>query len=118
MQDALTHIDSELTRCLKQYPGMIARAPRDLESQVREELNHRYLCIQTAAWIIDQNRPRPAVVKSDEEVRAALIRWQKDIQRDSTVKTLHHDGRIIAALQLVVDSLKPITALPEQKQMF
>jgi len=118
MQDALTYIDTELTRCLKQYPGIIARTPDQYQSTVRDELNHRYLCIQTAAWIIDQNRPRPAVVKSDEEVRAALIRWQKDIQRDSTVNTIHQDGRTIAALQEVIDNLKPIIAQPEQKQLF
>lgn len=118
MKDALLLIDSELTRCLRDYPAIIARAPQDLESQVRHELNHRYLCLQTAAWIIDQKRLRPAVVKSDEDVRAALIRWQKDIQRDSTVKTMHQNGRMIAALQEVVDALNPITAQPEQKNMF
>lgn len=118
MQDALTHIDTELTRCLKEYPRIIEQTPDVYQSQVRAELNHRYLCLQTAAWIIDQKRPRPGVVKPDEEVSAALVRWQKDIQKNSTAKSMHADGRIIAALQLIVDALKPITAQPEQKEIF
>lgn len=118
MQDALNLIDAELSRCLREYPGIIARAPKDLESQVREELNHRYFCLQTCAWIIDQKRSMPKNTKTDEEVIAALIRWQKDIQRNSTVKTMHQDARVIARLQDVVDHLKPITAHPEQKKLF
>ncbi len=49
-----------------------------------------------------------------EEVRAEILRWMKDIQKNSTVKTMHHDGRVVAMLTEFLESTKPAAPAPVQ----
>lgn len=107
---------AELTRRLTEYPQLVS-AITDPSKQTakREEVNHRYLCLQTAIWMDSNGKAqKPAIVKTEEEVRAELIRWQKDIQKDSTVETMLRDGREVAIIQAFLDATAPVVALPVQ----
>lgn len=112
MQFTLSDIlSAELTRRLTAYKQGITAG--DIE---RDTANHRYLCIQTALWIVDGGTP-PAIRKTEEETRAEILRWSKEIQRNSTVKTMHQDGRVVALLQEFLEKTKPITAAPVQTRL-
>lgn len=112
MQITLSDIlAAELTRRLLAYKQLINAG--EIE---RDTSNHRYLCIQTALWIVDGGTP-PAIRKTEEETRAEVLRWSKEIQKNSTVKTMHSDGRVVALLQEFLEKTKPITAVPAQTRL-
>jgi hypothetical protein len=110
MQITITDIlSAELTRCLQQYKQLVA-------DDDKQTANHHYLCIQTALWMI-QGGTAPAIRKTEQEVRADITRWMKDIQRNSTVRTMHADGRVVALLQEFLENTKPITPQPVQTSL-
>lgn len=102
-------ISDEMTRCLQEYKRLA-------EQEHKDALNNRYLCLQTALWMA-QGGKSPAIRMPEDQVRAVIRQWQKDIQRDSTVATMHHDGRVVAILQEFLDDTKPITAAPAQTKL-
>jgi len=102
-------LSDEMTRCLREYKQLA-------EAADKETLNHRYLCLQTALWM-EAGGTAPAIRKSDDEVRYIIRRWMTDIQRDSTVATMHHDGRVVALLSEFLDATKPVTAVPAQQRL-
>jgi len=102
-------LSAELTRCLLQYKQIANEGEK-------EAANHRYLCIQTALWMVSGGK-QPAIRKQTEEVRAEIVRWTKDIQRNSTVKTMHQDGRVVALLQEFLESTKPAVPAPVQTSL-
>lgn len=107
MQITITDLlSAELTRLLLEYKRLSI-------TEEKEVANHRYLCIQTAIWMAGGGR-QPAITKPVEEVRAEITRWMKQIQRDSTVATMHQDGRVVAMLQEFLENTKPLTAQPVQ----
>jgi len=112
MQITLSDIlSAELTRRLTAYKAMI-----NTGEIAQSQANHRYLCLQTALWIVDGGTP-PAIRKTEEETRAEIQRWSKEIQRNSTVKTMHQDGRVVALLVEFLEKTKPITAIPAQTRL-
>src|SRR5690606_40789118 len=78
----LSVIQAELTRRLTHYRDQVAAGHMD-----RETANFRYLCLQTAAWVAGGEKPK--TVTSEEETREEIQRWMREIQRDSTVATMH-----------------------------
>lgn len=106
-------INAELTNRLKNYRSIIASgSPEEVA-----ESNRRYLCLQTALHIAGgtQTLPGGVITKMPmEEVRAELLRWMKEIQKNSTVKTMHHDGRVVALLSEFLESTKPAAPAPVQ----
>lgn len=107
---------AELTSRLSAYQTILqSTSDAAAREEKREQLNHRYICLQTAIWIDANGKgPKPAIIKSPEEVRSELIRWMKDIQKDSTVQTMHRDGRDIAIIQAFLAATAPVVAQPVQ----
>ncbi len=104
---------AELSRRLVSYKEHLAVVPADESTALREQLNHRYLCLQMAASIEDKTT-RPAITKSIEQVHAELRRWMIELQRDATVANYHEIGRTIALITEWMEKTKPITATPTQ----
>lgn len=106
----LSVIQAELTRRMTHYAALIARGDMD-----RETANFRYLCLQTAAWIAGGDKPK--TVTHDEETREEIQRWMREIQRNSTVETMHADGRVVALLTEFLEATKPGTSEPVQTRL-
>lgn len=97
-------LSAELTRRLNSYRLFIAGGEMD-----QATANHRYLCLQTALWMV-AGGDTPAIRKPEEEVREEIQRWIRTIQRESTVATVHQDGRVVALLLEFLEKTKLITA--------
>jgi len=106
----LSVIQAELTRRLTHYRDQVAAGHMD-----RETANFRYLCLQTAAWVAGGEKPK--TVTSEEETREEIQRWMREIQRDSTVATMHHDGRVVALLTQFLQDTAPVTPEPVQTRL-
>jgi hypothetical protein len=107
MQITITDLlSAELTRRLLEYKKLSI-------TEEKEVANHRYLCIQTAIWMAGGGR-QPAITKPVEEVRAEITRWMKEIQRNSTIATVHSDGRNVVMLNNFLESTKPVVQAPVQ----
>lgn len=104
----------ELTRRLSAYRSILAGTPQESIEEKRTELNHRYLCLQWAVFM-DSGGIRPATNKELDEVHEELRRWMREIQRESTVQTMHADGKKIAIIQCFLDATRPV--LPASVQM-
>lgn len=103
-------IQAELTHRLTHYAAQVDAGHMD-----RETANHRYLALQTAAWIAGADKPK--TVTSDEETRDEIRRWIREINRNATVETMHHDGRRVALLEKFLEDTRPITKQPEQARL-
>lgn len=106
----LSIIQAELTRRLTHYADLVDRGHMD-----RETANFRYLCLQTAAWIAGGDRPK--TVTLHEETMDEIQRWMREIQRNSTVETMHADGRVVALLQEFLEANKPAVPAPVQTRL-
>lgn len=112
MQITITDIiQVELSRRLSTYKDLVAAGQMD-----RDTANHRYLCLQTALWMAG-GCERPAIHRAEADTRAEITRWMKQIQRDSTVATMHNDGRVVALLIDFLEKTKPITPHPVQTKL-
>jgi len=104
---------AELTRRLVSYKEQLAYAKTEEFNDLRQQLNHRYICIQMAASIED-NTARPLVTKQIEDVHAELRRWMIEMQRDAVVSNYREIGRTIALITEWIEKTKPIQQLPTQ----
>lgn len=112
MQITITDIlQAELTTRLKRYRSLVDSGEMD-----RDTANHRYLCIQTALWMAGGS-DKPATVTTEDDTRAEIQRWIRTIQRDTTVATMHADGRLVAILEKFLEETRPITKQPEQTRL-
>lgn len=102
-------LSEEMSRCLLEYKSLAGYDDKDT-------LNHRYLCLQTALWM-QEGGTAPAIRKTVDEIRTVIRAWVRDIQRDTTVATMHHDGRVVALLDQFLNDTKPITSLPAQTRL-
>jgi len=82
----------------------------------RDTANHRYLALQTACWMAG-GMAEPATITTDEEARAEVRRFIREINRQATVQTMHHDGRRVQLLEKFLEETKPITKQPEQGRL-
>ena len=106
-----TVISDELTRRLTAYATDVAAGRMD-----RDTANHRYLALQTACWMAG-GMAKPATVTIDDEARDEIRRFIREINREATVETMHHDGRRVALLEKFLDDTRPITRQPEQGRL-
>lgn len=106
-------IEQELSQRLTEYKRVLANTPDEALETKREELNHRYLCLQTALWM-NTGANKPAIVKDPEEARTELRRWMTEIQRNSTADTMRNDGRKIAIITDFLERTKPVIPAPTQ----
>lgn len=104
-------LQAELTTRLKAYRALVAEGKID-----RDTANHRYLCIQTALWMAGGSE-KPATAATAEDARAEILRWLKEIQRNSTAATMHADGRVVALLNEFLEKTKNITPVPVQTSL-
>jgi hypothetical protein len=105
-------LSSELTRRLSNYNKLLQEEHID-----RDTANHRYLCLQTALWM-DTGADEPAVKKTREAVLDEMRRWRKVIQADSTVDTMHVDGRKVQLINEFIETHRERQEPPEQTQLF
>jgi hypothetical protein len=106
----------ELATRLTAYSQQVSAATPAQREAVRELVNHRYLCLQTAAWIADGGT-RPAIVKDIEDVHTEIREWMRELQRTATRENQHEIGRTIALLKEWVEQTKPITSVPAQMKV-
>lgn len=104
-----TVLSEEMSRCLSEYKSLA-------EYDDKETLNNRYLCLQTAMWM-QHGGAAPAIRKPVDEIRTVIRDWVRDIQRRSTIATMHHDGRVVGLLNDFLEQTKPITAGPAQLKL-
>jgi hypothetical protein len=109
-------LNDELTVRLVSYANTLKSADPEEYEAIRAELNHRYLCLQTALYI-EQGGKEPAISKTIEEIHAELRRWMREIQRTATVNTQYQAGRTIALLSEWIEQTKTITAAPAQTSL-
>lgn len=103
---SIFHIEMTFRKAL--YPQQIA--DKVLSS---ETANHRYYCLATALYMIEQGRP-PAEIKPLPDVLAEILRWSKHIQRNATKATMRGDGQRIAVLTAFIEHYSPE---PEQDRV-
>lgn len=112
MQITITDIlQAELTTRLKRYRSLVDSGEMD-----RDTANHRYLCIQTALWMAGGS-DKPATVTTEDDTRAEIQRWIRTIQRDTTVATMHADGRVVELLTQFLETTKPVAPVPVQTSL-
>jgi hypothetical protein len=109
-------LNDELTVRLVAYANTLKAADPEEYEAIRAELNHRYLCLQTALYI-EQGGKEPAISKTIDEIHAELRRWMREIQRTATVNTQHHIARTIAMVTEWIEQTKEITAAPAQQKL-
>jgi hypothetical protein len=107
---------SELDRRLSAYSHQVAAAAPEQREAVREVVNHRYLCIQTAAYI-ESGGKRPAIVKEIEDVHTELREWMRELQRTANRENQYEIARTIATLTEWIERTQPITAVPAQQKL-
>lgn len=106
----------ELARRLTAYSAQVSAATPEQREAVRDIVNHRYLCIQTAAWMQDGGT-RPAIVMHIEDVHTELREWMRELQRAATRENQYELARTIAMLTAWIEQTKPVTAAPAQTSL-
>ena len=104
---------AELSSRLTSYRQILTHKTGQALEETRAELNHRYFCLQTALWM-DTHGKQPAIIKPEEDVRAELRRWMREIQRETTHESQYQDAEKIALIQSFLDATAPITPEPVQ----
>lgn len=100
MQHTLTElIEIEIKDRTAVYREMVARREMD-----RDTANHR-LGLLRSALRIAQGQPD---TYNELELRTEITRWMTRLQRNSTVNTMHYDGRVVQMLSELLEQMKPI----------
>lgn len=106
-----TILSDELTSRLKTFKAAVESGDMDRATAV-----HRYLAMQTALWMAGY-MAEPATVTTREEAREEIRLFIRQINRDTTVETMHQDGRRVAILEKFLEETRPITKQPEQTRL-
>ncbi len=106
-----TVISDELTARLKTFQQAVDSGLLDRATAV-----HRYLALQTALWMAGFCN-EPAQKTTPEEAREEVQRFIREINRNATVETMHHDGRRVDILEKFLETTKPVTPAPVQTRL-